>query len=120
MVGFFDETPEVVSAARSYFAVNSLAFRAAGRPAREGCINHGLKGYKDGTFKPKNSITRVEAVKIMNAVLGLKIEKADLDKAEPKFVDVPKSHWAYYEIMTAATKYIKPKPDTEKKKDEAK
>ncbi len=79
-----------------------------------------VKGYKDGTFKPKNSITRVEAVKIMNAVLGLKIEKDDLDKAEPKFVDVPKSHWAYYEIMTAATKYIKPKPDTEKKKDEAK
>ena len=26
LVGFFDETPEVVSAAKSYFAVNSLAF----------------------------------------------------------------------------------------------
>ena len=26
MVGFFDETPEVVSAAKGYFAVNSLAF----------------------------------------------------------------------------------------------
>ncbi len=35
-----------------------------------------INGYKDNTFRPKNNITRAEAVKIINKAIGLIITKA--------------------------------------------
>lgn len=62
-------------------------------------------GYKSGEFKPKADITRAEAVKILNSVLGLAIEKEYIDTLGQTFTDVDKSHWAFYDIMTAANDF---------------
>ena len=43
-----------------------------------------VSGYEDGTFKPDNSVTRAEAVTMMNKVLGNPIA----ENAENPFGDV--------------------------------
>ena len=57
-----------------------------------------VTGYPDGTFAPMKSLTRAEAVTIMNKVL----ERAKTD-GEMKFTDVEAEHWAYDDIITAST-----------------
>lgn len=61
------------------------------------------KGYVDGTgtgaFEPDRSITRAEAVKVMNGVLGWTFSA----EGEMLFVDVPETHWAREEIIKAST-----------------
>ena len=57
----------------------------------------GIGGYSDGTFRPDNTITRAEAVKIVNSVLGKQPQPA----AEAKFSDVNKDHWAFGHIAAA-------------------
>lgn len=52
----------------------------------EGTIN----GYSDGTFKPNNSVTRAEFVKMIG-----KWTK----KSEVEYSDIKKEHWAYDYIM---------------------
>ena len=56
-----------------------------------------VSGYEDGTFKPDNSVTRAEAVTMMNKVLDNPIA----ENAENPFSDVSPNHWAYNQIMTA-------------------
>lgn len=56
-----------------------------------------VSGYEDGTFKPDNSVTRAEAVTMMNKVLDNPIA----ENAENPFDDVSPNHWAYNQIMTA-------------------
>ena len=56
-----------------------------------------VSGYEDGTFKPDNSVTRAEAVTMMNKVLDNPIA----ENAENLFGDVSPDHWAYNQIMTA-------------------
>ena len=56
-----------------------------------------IKGYPDGTFKPDNSITRAEAITILNKV-------AEIEGIQPEddFIpDVSDSHWAYETIYAA-------------------
>ncbi len=69
----------------------------------EGLIN----GYGDGTFLPDQTITRAEAVKVINAVMGRSASAsstASLIESEGVsiFVDVLPSSWYYYEIMEAS------------------
>lgn len=59
---------------------------------RDGYIN----GYGDNTFKPDNSITRAEFVKILNKYFGLK-------KCSGKVFNDTKKHWAKDEIDIAVT-----------------
>ena len=59
---------------------------------REGYIN----GYGDNTFRPDNSITRAEFVKILNKYFGLK-------KGSGKVFNDTKKHWAKDEIDIAVT-----------------
>lgn len=54
-------------------------------------------GYPDGTFKPKKSLTRAEAVKIIASFDGLKTPKATV----APFPDVPTTHWAAPFIQAA-------------------
>lgn len=63
-----------------------------------------VSGYGDGTFRPTAPITRAQAVKVVNRVLG---RQADTDKIATgsgilHFIDVPLDQWYYPEVMEAA------------------
>ena len=63
-----------------------------------------LKGYDDGLFHGENTLTRAEAVVVINRALralGFEIKTPNIAKTFP---DLTPSHWAYYEIMFAANK----------------
>lgn len=61
---------------------------------------HGwINGYTDGTFKPNASITRAEAAKLINRVTNRSLR---VDTIVIQFADVPASHWAYREILSAS------------------
>ena len=56
-----------------------------------------INGYGDNTFKPNNSVTRAEFVKMLSKVFG----RSKIWKGTISFKDVPKSFWAYDYIMNA-------------------
>lgn len=59
-------------------------------------VNDGtISGYEDGTFRPDNTVTRAEFVKM--------IGKGPV-KRETDFSDVPKEHWGYEYIMYSGLK----------------
>ena len=65
--------------------------------------NGWVSGYEDGTFRPYNSITRAEAVKIVNSYLKRVVDANGLDGVDYTiFPDVNTSHWAYFDIIEAA------------------
>jgi hypothetical protein len=58
-----------------------------------------MKGYADGTFRPGNSLTRAEAVVILNRMLG----RGPLYGVEQSpWKDVPNNHWAIRDIDEAS------------------
>lgn len=57
-----------------------------------------INGYKDGTFKPDNTLTRAETAVIMNKLLG-KSKLSGLTQSPWK--DVSSRHWAYGDILAA-------------------
>ena len=59
-----------------------------------------ISGYRGNIFKPNAAITRAEAVKIINKVVNVKINETETREL---FSDLPLSHWAYYEIMSATS-----------------
>ena len=80
-----------------------------------------IDGYTDGSFKPLNNIRRDEAVKVFNAYLYRGVDAEGLsdlkeyihsgvasnntedgDSEYMTWPDVPKDHWAYYEVIEAA------------------
>ena len=61
---------------------------------------HGwIDGYKDGTFRPDASITRAEAAKLINRVTSRPLR---VQAIQTRFADVPASHWAFWDIISAA------------------
>lgn len=68
-----------------------------------------ITGYTDNSFKPDASITRAEAVKIINALLGRTPNSDKVAEAggNNNFYDLKKKHWAYYEILEASEKHYK-------------
>lgn len=54
-----------------------------------------VNGYGDGTFRPDNSITRAEFIKIVNKVFGFN------QKSQDNFKDVSKDKWYYDEVSIA-------------------
>lgn len=65
-----------------------------------------VSGYPDGTFKPNAPITRAEFASIASRFDSL------VDKANLKFSDVSKNHWAYKVICSAEAKgWISGYPD---------
>ena len=64
-----------------------------------------INGYPDGSVHPNAIITRAEAVKIVNCMLGRRIKPEDLPEDLPSHTDLTESHWAYSEIMEAAVSH---------------
>lgn len=57
-----------------------------------------ISGFSDGTFRPNHSLTRAQAVKMINRMF----DRGPLYGAtKASFKDVPVSHWAFYEIEEA-------------------
>ncbi|MBR7142947.1 MAG: family 10 glycosylhydrolase [Clostridia bacterium] len=62
-----------------------------------------IGGYPDGTFRPDESITRAEAVIVINRLLRRTPDKAYIDQNEENpYADLKETHWAYHEIMEAS------------------
>ena len=61
-----------------------------------------VTGYPDGTFQPARSVSRCEAVRLVNLALG---RQAGERQAELPFSDVAEGHWAYWEILEASVSH---------------
>lgn len=55
-----------------------------------------VNGYEDGTFRPDNSITRAEFVKLVNKYFGFN------NKEDVKFSDIHTNDWYYNDICIAS------------------
>ncbi|MDR2712583.1 MAG: InlB B-repeat-containing protein [Clostridiales bacterium] len=64
-----------------------------------------INGYPSGEFKPDNNITRAEAIKIVNFMLGRGIKVEDIPEGVISYTDLLKSHWAYNEIIEASVEH---------------
>lgn len=69
-----------------------------------------INGYDDGTFRPDKTITRAEAVTVMNAVLGRSASHAQTmallqDGGVSVFRDVRPGDWFYAAVMEASTSH---------------
>ncbi len=62
-----------------------------------------IDGYSDGTFRPNDYITRAEAVKIIDNMIGRTSDKAN-NYSEVYFTDVSYSYWSYPYIKMAVGK----------------
>ncbi|MFD0676779.1 MULTISPECIES: S-layer homology domain-containing protein [unclassified Paenibacillus] len=60
-----------------------------------------LSGYPDGTFKPQDSIRRVEAVTMINRMLY----RGPLKGIEALFPDVTESHWGFGDVQEATSSH---------------
>lgn len=56
-----------------------------------------IAGYKDGTFKPENEITRAEAVSMLSRAFNI----ASKNNRKKDYDDVKPTHWAYDVIMNS-------------------
>ena len=69
-------------------------------------FNGWVTGYEqpDGSyaFVPNSSITRAEAVTIVNRVLGRSLTEAEAEAMTMPFTDVPAGYWAYDQVLAAA------------------
>lgn len=57
-----------------------------------------VQGYDDGSYRPNHTLTRAEAVTMINRLLGIKPVYAE----PSKWSDVPSSHWAYGDIQAVS------------------
>ena len=95
--------------------------------------NGWIKGYEDGTFLPERDVNRAETVKIFNGYLkrgvdtkgleGLKeyihsgVASNNREDGHDEYMtwpDVPKTHWAYLEVIEAANDHNYHWQDAEK------
>ncbi|WP_238392460.1 NHL domain-containing protein [Paenibacillus antri] len=71
-----------------------------------------VNGYEDGTFRPNSTLTRAEAVAMLDRLLG----RGPLIGAPQQWPDVTQAHWAYGYIQEASMdhSYEKQQDGTEK------
>lgn len=63
------------------------------------CVKAGvISGYKDGSFKPEQPITRAEVVSMMSRAFHIQPKAS----ARADYIDVKKNHWAYNVIMASS------------------
>ncbi len=77
-----------------------------------------VEGYPDGTFRPEAAITRAEAVKMVNGMLGRKADRSFLISCLgglKSYADLNEAHWAYFHIMEASqAHYFEKEGDSER------
>lgn len=61
-----------------------------------------IRGYPDGLFHPLDCITRAQAVVIVNHMTQRVVDQQALAERTMPFFDVPRTHWAYDDILEAA------------------
>lgn len=66
-----------------------------------------VDGYKDGTFKPNQKVTREQFIKMLVQTMGYSL----INKNSPSFHDVDNTRWSYAFIETAVEKGIINKDD---------
>ncbi len=57
-----------------------------------------INGYPDGTFRPEAELSRAEAITMISKLL----ERGPLSGVNPKWTDVPATHWAFGYIQEAS------------------
>lgn len=64
-------------------------------------------GYPDGSFRPDQTITRAEAVTMLNRILGREGDQTMASTANGIRImpDVPDTHWAYLAMLEAVTEH---------------
>jgi len=62
-----------------------------------------MTGITADTFNPDGLLTRAQAVKVLNRLFERQVL---IEDETPLFKDVPKNHWAFYEIQEAAVNHI--------------
>ena len=62
-----------------------------------------LAGYPDGTFRPDQNITRLEAVKMINTAFHrtCDVNYVQTTKGFPRFYDVSPEFWCYFDLIEA-------------------
>lgn len=103
LVKIFDTNEEDIQGISfSDVSENSWYCTAVKKAASMGIIT----GYNDGTFKPKEAVTRAEAVTMINRATGRDPDTAnELLTVKNPFSDVKNSYWAYMDIMEAAVEH---------------
>lgn len=73
------------------------------------CVANGwITGYTDGTFKPDQSITRAEAMAIVNRMLGRSVDAKGIEAVADDiyyFGDNPEGTWCYYIVLEATNSH---------------
>ncbi|MDO8468206.1 MAG: S-layer homology domain-containing protein [Candidatus Peribacter sp.] len=75
----------------------------------DAAAHHYVEGYSDGTFRPSNSVNRVESLKMITQVIGIPVENIGEEALQVvKFVDVSTSAWYTKYLYAAYVKGILP------------
>ena len=73
-----------------------------------------IKGYKDGTFRPTNNITRAEVMTLVNRVLERGVDEEGLTEDAIQWADnLDKSAWYYYDVQEATNSHEYARTDRE-------
>ena len=72
-----------------------------------------INGYTDGKFEPDRSITRAEAMKIINSILGRKVTEEGLVEDAERWDDNDKSAWYYYDVIEATNPHTYERAENE-------
>lgn len=73
-----------------------------------------IKGYKDGTFRPTNNITRAEVMTLVNRVLERGVDEKGLTEDAIQWADnLDKSAWYYYDVQEATNSHEYARTDRE-------
>ena len=73
-----------------------------------------IKGYKDGTFRPTNNITRAEVMTLVNRVLERGVDEEGLTEDAIQWADnLDKKAWYYYDVQEATNSHEYARTDRE-------
>ena len=92
------QKPAFTDVPASHWAASAIAYGA-----QQGWVG----GYEDGTFRPNQPVTRAEAVRMLNGALDRNPDANLIDQVVTKspFADLKPGHWAYYQVLEAATEH---------------